>query len=306
MLAKIPKPVLVATLLVAATTLSLLLVNIDDPSYTEPFFLGGQASLPFVKKTDTITPLIQEETADLPGKYAIYIKDLKSQESSSLNPDEKFASASLYKLAVMYKAFDALDKGEIQRQESVSGDKAYLDQRVSGKENVEDLGREESTEVISSPIDEALRLMITISDNYSAILLAEKLGWAKIDTFMEEKGLAEINLVGPDSPNLTARATAQLLEQIYNNGAVSPKASEEMKKLLFAQKINDRIPKYLPRDIQVGHKTGELGAIRHDAGIVLGKRSHYIFVFLSETPAPLDAAENIALLSKKIFDELEK
>ena len=31
-----------------------------------------------------------------------------------------------------------------------------------------------------------------------------------------------------------------------------------------------------------------------------------IFVFLTETPKPLDSAETIAKLSKKIFDELEK
>ena len=56
----------------------------------------------------------------------------------------------------------------------------------------------------------------------------------------------------------------------------------------------------------MGHKTADLGGIEHDAGIVLGKNSHYIFVFLSDTEMPEDAGENIARLSRQIFDVLEK
>ena len=76
--------------------------------------------------------------------------------------------------------------------------------------------------------------------------------------------------------------------------------------LLLAQKVNDRISKYLPADIKIAHKTGELETIRNDAGIVFGKKGDYIFVFLSDTANPLNATEQIATLSKQIFEELEK
>ena len=78
-----------------------------------------------------------------------------------------------------------------------------------------------------------------------------------------------------------------------------------MQNLLFGQKINDRIPKYLKKEVKVGHKTGELDALRHDAGIIIGQRGEYIFVFLSQTNVPADATETIALLSKKLLDALE-
>ena len=76
--------------------------------------------------------------------------------------------------------------------------------------------------------------------------------------------------------------------------------------LLTNQTVNDRIPKYLPANIKIAHKTGELETIRNDAGIVYGKKGDYIFVFLSDTKNPLDASETIATLSKQIFEELEK
>ena len=123
---------------------------------------------------------------------------------------------------------------------------------------------------------------------------------------MEDEGIPEINLVGPNSPNVTARSVGALLEKIYKKEAVSKSASEEMINLLLAQEKNDRIPKYLPIDIQVAHKTGELETIRNDAGIVYGKNGDYIFVFLTDTPDQIQSTEKIAALSKQIFDELDR
>ena len=77
-----------------------------------------------------------------------------------------------------------------------------------------------------------------------------------------------------------------------------------MEQLLLAQKINDRIPKYLPTGVKVAHKTGEIDYVRHDAGIVFGSKD-YIFVFLTDTQHPGEAPEQIALLAKKVYDELE-
>ena len=124
--------------------------------------------------------------------------------------------------------------------------------------------------------------------------------------FLLQKGITNFDLVGQDAPQITAQAAATLLEQIYTERTVSPSASGEMKDLLLAQTVNDRIPKYLPSNVKVAHKTGELDFIRHDAGIVYGQKSHYIFVFLSETPIPEVASENIASLSRQIYNLLEK
>ncbi len=283
-----------------------MLTNLDNPTYTEPFFFGGKNSLlPSLKKRAAITPLAQSLVEKYPGRYGIFIKDLKTQEVYGINQDEKFPAASLYKLAVMYKAYEAIEQKQISKDDLLSQDKFTLDRVLEGIQD-ERLKEEESeSEIVSHTVENALRLMITISDNYSAILLAEKLGWQNIDALMEKEGFQAIDLVEEDAPTVTARAAAELFERIYSNKAVDTKASEEMKKLLFAQKINDRIPKYLPREVKVAHKTGELEQIRHDGGIVLAKKSHYIFVFLSETPVPEEASENIALMAQKIYIALE-
>lgn len=247
------------------------------------------------EKTAQIDTIIKSTLDNKPGQYAVVIKDLKSGLFASLNQDKTFGAASIYKLAVMYKTYDEIEKGNISKSDLIS----------STTSTPQSPNPTQRTQSISYPISEALRLMITISDNDSAIFLAEKLGWANIDKFLKNNGILNFNLIGLNSPNATASDTALILEKIYKKEAVSKKASEEMINLLLGQKINDRIPKYLPKDIKVAHKTGELGSIRSDAGIVYSQKSDYIFVFLSNTPKPETTSDTIAVLSKNIFNLLE-
>ena len=308
------KALKISLILLLLILISFVLTNLGrQKTDSENFFLGSQNL--FKESTpqeDPVDQLLENSAKNFDGNWAIYIKNLKTGNLYKVNPDEKFTSASLYKLAVMYKAYDSLVKKEINMDETLSGNSTDLDRTLSGVQDNMDLGNQQTAsfdnqnQTIAYSINEALRLMITISDNYSALLLAQKLGWQEIDQSMEKEGFFGIDLISPDHPTATARAVGELLEKIYRNQAVNPQSSSDMEQLLFDQKINDRIPKYLPQDIKVGHKTGELDGIRHDAGIVLGKKSHYIFVFLTDSLQPLDTGEKIAVLSKQIFDELEQ
>ena len=75
-----------------------------------------------------------------------------------------------------------------------------------------------------------------------------------------------------------------------------------MIEILKRQTFNDRIPKYLPKEIDVAHKTGELFGSKHDAGIVFGKNGDYIIVVLSKTESEAEAAEKIANFSKEVYE----
>ena len=307
MLIRFPKSLKIPLILLSLLLVGFALTNIGKQTPKEQFFIGSKnLYLPKLQKDPQIDSLIKNSLSNLAGRYAIYIKDLKTQKTYQHNADEIFSSASIYKLAVMYKAYDAIDKNQLSKEEILSAEKVTLDKTLLGIQNETRNVNQENQVQVAYNVGEALRLMITISDNYSAILLAQRLGWQNIDQLMEKEGFGQIDLINADAPSVSAKAVGDLLEKIYLGKAVSPMASQEMKTLLFAQQVNDRIPKYLPATAEVGHKTGELNSLRHDAGIVLGKNSHYIFVFFSETPVPEDTSETIAQLSKKIFDELEK
>lgn len=231
-----------------------------------------------IKPNQNVQRLLNSEVQKLPGTYAVVIYDLKTGESYQVNQDLKIPAASIYKLAVMYAAYDLLQKGQLQKNQEIAG---------------------------GLTVEDALELMITVSDNNSALALAEKIGWTNINNFVKNQGIDGFNLQVKDYPQTTAKATADLLEKIYTKTAVSQNASEEMLSLLLKQQINDRIPKYLPLDVKIAHKTGEIDNLRHDTGIIFGKKSDYIFVFLSNTPAPQIATESIAKLAKTMYEALE-
>ncbi len=295
---------------IGLTFLSFLLSNYNQQTHPDKFFFGSKEKIIENNKkarAAEITNIVKSTLDKKPGRYATYVKDLKTGQEFELKSNETFGTASVYKLAVMYKTYDEINQGTLKKDDILSAEKERLDQILSGQQNSskEKPLQNLPDELVSLDVESALESMITISDNYSALLLANRLGWKDIDQFLKEQDILEFDLVGENSPQATARSVGLLLEKIYANSAVNTKYSQEMKSLLFAQKINDRIPKYLPPDIKIGHKTGELESLRHDAGIVLGRNSHYIFVFLSETPEPETAAENIATLSKNLFEALE-
>ena len=58
---------------------------------------------------------------------------------------------------------------------------------------------------------------------------------------------------------------------------------DAMISVLKHQKWNDMIPKYLPKDIDIAHKTGAISGVHHDAAIIyLSGGDAYILVLLSK------------------------
>jgi len=292
----------VPLILISLLTISLYLSGKNGKNYINPYFFGAKndiAQIPSTKPNEQIQTYLEEEVAKLPGDYGVYIKDLKRQTAYSVNADTQFQTASIYKLAVMYKTYDALSRGELKKEDVLSEDEYTLDQILAPED------ANQTDAVITYSVENALKTMITVSDNYSALLLARELGWQNINDFLIQQNITGFDLVYQEHPQATARATGEILEKIYNNTAVSYQSSEEMKTLLLSQTVNDKIPKYFPSDIKIAHKTGELDNIRNDAAIIYGKNSTYILVILSEAPIPEESTENIAQLSKNMYDKLE-
>ncbi len=232
--------------------------------------------------------------------YGIYIKNLKTGEAFSYNGNQKFPTASLYKLWAMVAAFEKIEEGKLKENEVLEEEIAVLNEKF-------EIASEEAelTEgVAKKTVKEAIEKMITISDNYSAYLLISRIGISSLNNFLKEYGLSDSKTGSP--PQTTAKDTALFFEKLYNKEFINEKYSDEMLALLKLQTLNDRIPKFLPENTQVAHKTGELEGVKHDVGIVFGKNQDYIIVILSEGQNPAITAEKIASFSKAVFDYFNK
>jgi len=239
---------------------------------------------------ERILPLLENEE----GVYAIVIENLNTGETYTLNEDRQFASASLYKLWVMGAVYQEIDEGTLTKQTVMSDEIAKINERFNiATESAEKKGGE-----IAMTVEKALFDMITISDNYSALLLSQTVRLSNVKAFMEEYGYSNSHL---DPPTTTARDIAAFYGQLYNREIINEDMSTEMMALLAEQTWNDRIPKFLPEGTVIAHKTGELDKVKHDAGIVFTDNGDYVIVLLSETNSQQNAAEVHAQISEAVY-----
>ncbi len=242
-----------------------------------------------------ITELKDKRLALFPGeKLSFY-----------LNAQEKIPAASLIKLPIMAVCFKAAKDGKIK----LSG-KIILKQRYktggSGILKNMPAGRRFT-------IEKLINLMITISDNTAANILISKLGRPYINRIFKYLGLKQTRL-NRRILDLSARRKGienytsiqdliYLLKKIYNKKLISPQYCQKMLNILLKQKINGRLPKYLPKNLKIAHKTGLARNIVADAGIIFAPNADYIIaVAFSGKPNYKTAKQTIAKISLKTYE----
>lgn len=230
------------------------------------------------------------------ASYSIVIKNLKTGETYSRDPEKTYQTASLYKLWAMAVAYQQIEEGKITKDQILSDSVENLNKRFDISSESAELTEGD----ISLTVEDAIEKAITISDNYAALLLTSKLRLSSLTAFLKEEGFTASSVGTP--PKTTATDITLFYEKLYNGQLISSNASKEMLEVLKGQLLNDRIPKYLPKDIQIAHKTGELDGVKHDAGIVFTPKGDYLIVMLSDSNDSQAAAERLASISKNVYE----
>ncbi|HEX9269241.1 MAG TPA: serine hydrolase [Candidatus Limnocylindria bacterium] len=228
-----------------------------------------------------------------PGDAAVYVADPNAAAPLYTHEaDQEFLAASLYKLGILIEVETRVDAGTL----------GYDDAIEIGSEDITDDGSFEPAGTVMT-IDEALESMITVSDNGTALAFWRLLGPAKVDATLERMGLGgfHVALDDYDDNTVTARAVGELLTQLARRRLVSPAASDRMLARLERQQVNDRLPAQLPPDAVVAHKTGNLGGVTHDAGIVFTPSGPRIVVGLTANAAEDEADQFLAGLGSLVY-----
>lgn len=242
-----------------------------------------------------LVALVEQHLGGLPGIFGVAIKALAGGQGVLVNADRPFPAASLFKLPVMYEVYRQRDAGRLSLAEQLTMtprfaalDLGTLDVPVGGTVSVEG----------------ALHRMITISDNATANLLADRVGWNNLNATMRDLGLRETRLDG-EALTTSPRDMLLLLELLARGQGPSPASSAEMIELLLAQRINDRLPARLPPGTAVAHKTGNLEGVIHDVGIVYAPGAPFVIALLAEqAPNYGQVAQAQAALTRAVYDYL--
>jgi len=262
-----------------------------------------------------ITELIRASGAET---VAVAYYNLGSGRELLIKPDETFHAASTMKVPVMMEIFRQAATGKLSLDARIpikNDFKSIVDgshySLTADSDSEQSLyARVGQTEAIR----ELMRLMITVSSNFAANLLIERVGPERVMDLMRSIGANNIRVLrGVEdgkafekglNNTTTARDLMIILRRIAERKAVSPKASDEMINIMLDQKFNEGIPAGLPKEVRVSHKTGSITKINHDAAIVYPPNGKpYVLVVLTRGIEDEKSAHKlIADVSRVVYD----
>lgn len=261
-----------------------------------------------IPKNSLLKEAVQNQLVGTKGNYGIVVLNLKNDESYLFNEHTTFKTGSLYKLWIMATAFDQIKNGTLHEDDMLSENMNDLYKKFNlatpsaqtvptdGATSAEDANK------ISMLVGDALEKMIIISDNNAALLLTEKVKLANVALFLDKHGFSEsmVGITGGD-PITSSYDMALFLKKLYKGELTNKEYTDKMIALLKRQRLNNKLPKYLPEDIVIAHKTGELDEFTHDVGIVYAPKGDYIISILSESDSRPQAEERISNVSQAVY-----
>jgi beta-lactamase class A len=249
---------------------------------------------------------------------AVAFRTLDRRSEVLIDPDKPFHAASTMKVPVMIELYRQARAGMVSLDDPllikneftsiVDGSPYKLSE---GDDSDKDVYAAAGKTLTLRQLDEA---MITVSSNFAANLLIEKLGVERIRATVSRLGADGMQVLrGVEDQkafdkglnnSTTARGLLTLFEKLARGEAVDAKADAEMIAVLKRQQFNDAIPAGLPPGTPVAHKTGNITRIHHDAGVVYAARPYVLVLLVRGIQEQKDSAALMKELSKTVFDSV--
>jgi beta-lactamase class A len=266
--------------------------------------------------------------------------DLASGGKVVRNENRPFHAASTMKVPVMIATWATVDQGLLKIDQPIPVRNEFRSIVDGSRYHLapEDDGDPELYAAVGGarPLSDLIRHMIVRSSNLATNLLIDQLSASRVMDVMRQLGAynlqvlrgvedekafqaglnnevnaADLMLLLATLARAAAEPAAAAPAAPFDPGAneplatpsISHRAATAMLEVLEAQEFNEKIPAGLPPGTPVAHKTGDITAIHHDAGIVFPPgESPYVLVVLTSGFAQEEEANHfIADLSRSIW-----
>jgi len=253
---------------------------------------------------------IKHELGQFKGEAGIVVKDLETGWELSYEKAKLFPSASLAKIPLMAACFWAADQGRIKLDRNIT---LKSSDKLTGSGVLKDMP---AGTVFS--VERLIGLMIYDSDNTATNIITNLMGIDYLNSMFKAFGLkntvlsrkiADYQLRDQGIENYTtAEDMAFLLDKMYHRTIGNKSVSDQCICMLKLTRTNDRIPKYLPVDITIAHKTGLEKEVCHDAGIVFTTKGDFIICVLTKHANSNSALskEFIARVAARVYKYFEQ
>ena len=279
-----------------------------------PTVLRGGHELPLRPDSTAAVPrwdLVESDLATLaeaqPYPVAYYIKDLKSGRVISFRDRAAMPSASLVKMPVMVAVYEAIAAGQLSRNERLPVLERH---KVSGCGPTAGIPSGQTQSV-----RELLENMITISDNTATNILVERVGMDAVNRACRQYGLYQTDMIRDvmdlaardhGVENMTsARDMGQFMESLERGEFIGNDYCEEMRAILLRNKLRDRIPRFLPMELPVAHKTGLMYNVVHDVGALYFRdRTVIVSALTRDSPSYWVSKEFIGKVALRVYEAM--
>jgi beta-lactamase class A len=255
---------------------------------------------------------IQSESRNLDAVIGVYVLDLTTSHTISLNADETFPTASTIKIAILAELFHQAQQGKLNLND------IYLlkSSDLVGGSGISSALTPGTTKLT---LRDVAALMVAVSDNSMTNVVIDRIGMDNVNALLDSLGLShtrlrrkmmDIKAAAEGRENVsTPREMSQLLEALYKGKVLNKQFTEDFFNLLSIHK-ESYLPRLLPEDLRIANKPGELEGVRNDCGIVFtGKRPYALCVMTSYVRHEREAGDAIARISFaawQTFDRLDR
>lgn len=259
--------------------------------------------VPFVYKkataynTQQLKKNIQNLIAQQKGHYSVMFVDLKTPNSFGLHEKTMLKAASVNKVHIIAALYHLAGKGRINLDQKITLQKKDIQDYGTGSLRYQKPGQSYSLKTLA-------KLALQQSDNTAAFIISNRIGRPLIQTLMSDFGLTQTNM----EDNKTSLSDVALLYQkIYNHEITSPALSKELLGFMQNTDIENRLPKNLPSNTNVYHKTGDGMGFLHDVGIIEdGDNAYFLGVMTGDIGGTeTQTGQTIATISKMIYDFMQ-
>ena len=251
---------------------------------------------------------IEKIISQVEGSVCINFYDLNKNNVFSINGDKKVLSASMIKLLILVELMKKISENKFSLSDTI----LIADSMKTGGDGV----LKELNTGHHFTLKELATLMIVVSDNQATNILIDFLGMENINQLGKELRLKK-TFLGRKMMDIEARKKgydnytcaddiSSLLKLIYQEKLINEEASQLMLDILLRQQQGERLQRYLPSDIKIAHKCGDLDNLENDGGIIWLGNKTYILVVLTSGMPNLQCKQTIGKISKFVYDKMEE
>ena len=254
--------------------------------------------------------VLKQKFNELKAKYpqhepSAFFMDLDNGVYVNFNGIKAFPAASTIKIPVLVAFLQDVDAGKIYLDEKL---KVTKSNNVSGSGSMQYRGLNREYSAIYTATE-----MIISSDNTATEMIIERLGGReKLNQRFKEWGL-ESTVINNPLPDLagtnttSARDLATLLGKVNQGQLISIRSRDRLMDIMTRTKTRTLLPKGVERGTMIAHKTGDIGKLLGDAGIIdmpTGKR--YVGAVLVSRPHnDYSARTLIQKISREVYQHFK-